>query len=192
MDALVALGEDGAHAEELRPFAAQSRDEPEPYSLPAMTKSGTPSGDVLHRRRRRSTSSARRSAGDASTPPSVPGASWLRRRTFANVPRTMTSWLPRREPYEVEVLLLHAVRRGGTCPAGPSALIEPAGEMWSGRCCRRGRASTRAPDDRRERARAAPSCPRSTADASRRSSCRPRRRGRRSGRRVDCHCSSPA
>ena len=31
-------------------------------------------------------------------PPSVPGASWLRRRTLANVPRTMTSWLPRREP----------------------------------------------------------------------------------------------
>ena len=24
------------------PFAAQSRDEPEPYSLPAMTSSGTP------------------------------------------------------------------------------------------------------------------------------------------------------
>jgi hypothetical protein len=32
------------------------------------------------------------------TPPSVPGASWLRRRMFANVPRTITSWLPRREP----------------------------------------------------------------------------------------------
>ena len=32
------------------------------------------------------------------TPPSVPGASWLRRRMLANVPRTITSWLPRREP----------------------------------------------------------------------------------------------
>lgn len=31
-------------------------------------------------------------------PPSVPGAIWLRRRMFANVPRIMTSWLPRREP----------------------------------------------------------------------------------------------
>jgi hypothetical protein len=34
----------------------------------------------------------------AVTPPSVPGASWLRRRMFANVPRIITSWLPRREP----------------------------------------------------------------------------------------------
>ena len=31
-------------------------------------------------------------------PPSVPGASWLRSRTLANVPRIITSWLPRREP----------------------------------------------------------------------------------------------
>ena len=32
------------------------------------------------------------------TPPSVPGASWLRSLMFANVPRIITSWLPRREP----------------------------------------------------------------------------------------------
>ena len=32
------------------PFAAQSREEPEPYSLPASTTSGTPSCDVAHRR----------------------------------------------------------------------------------------------------------------------------------------------
>src|SRR6185437_15084039 len=31
------------------------------------------------------------------TLPSVPGASWLRSRMFANVPRIITSWLPRRE-----------------------------------------------------------------------------------------------
>ena len=31
------------------PFAAQSRDEPEPYSLPASTTSGTPSVVVFHR-----------------------------------------------------------------------------------------------------------------------------------------------
>ncbi len=30
-------------AEEVVPFAAQSRDEPEPYSLPARTTSGVPS-----------------------------------------------------------------------------------------------------------------------------------------------------
>ena len=32
------------------------------------------------------------------TPPSVLGASLLRSRVLANVPRTITSWLPRREP----------------------------------------------------------------------------------------------
>jgi hypothetical protein len=32
------------------PFAAQSREEPVPYSLPAKTTSGTPSGLVAHRR----------------------------------------------------------------------------------------------------------------------------------------------
>ena len=31
-------------------------------------------------------------------PPSVPGASRLRSRMLANVPRIITSWLPRREP----------------------------------------------------------------------------------------------
>ena len=36
------------------------------------------------------------------TPPSVPGASLLRRRMFANVPRIITSWLPRRDPYELK------------------------------------------------------------------------------------------
>ena len=32
------------------------------------------------------------------TPPSVPGASRFLRRMLAKVPRTMTSWLPRRAP----------------------------------------------------------------------------------------------
>ena len=32
------------------------------------------------------------------TPPSVPGASLFFSRTLANVPRIITSWLPRREP----------------------------------------------------------------------------------------------
>ena len=78
------------------PFAAQSREEPEPYSAPARMISGTPSAAY---------------AVDASkmligsppgrcrvTPPSVPGARRLRSRIFANVPRIITSWLPRREP----------------------------------------------------------------------------------------------
>jgi len=32
------------------------------------------------------------------TPPSVPGASWLRSLMLANVRAIITSWLPRREP----------------------------------------------------------------------------------------------
>ena len=42
-------------------------------------------------------------------PPSTPGTSWLRSRMFANVPRIITSWLPRREPYELKSLLVDAV-----------------------------------------------------------------------------------
>ena len=62
--------------------------------------------------------------------PSEPGTSRFFRRTFANVPRTITSWLPRREPYELKSF------RSTPCstryvPAGESGLIEPAGEMWS-------------------------------------------------------------
>src|ERR1700760_924690 len=36
------------------------------------------------------------------TPPSVPGASWLRSLMLANVPRIITSWLPRRGAEEVK------------------------------------------------------------------------------------------
>src|ERR1700750_2041935 len=64
------------------------------------------------------------------TPPSVPGASWLRSLMLANVPRIITSWLPRREPYGLKSL------RSTPCPvryspAGLSVLIAPAGEIWS-------------------------------------------------------------
>ena len=70
------------------PLAAQSREEPEPYSLPARMMSGTPSAYF--------TLASKIDIGSPSgsnrvTPPSVPGASLLRRRTLANVPRTMTS-----------------------------------------------------------------------------------------------------
>ena len=62
--------------------------------------------------------------------PSLPGTSRFRSRTLAKVPRTITSWLPRREPYELKSL------RSTPCstryrPAGESGLIAPAGEMWS-------------------------------------------------------------
>jgi hypothetical protein len=78
------------------PFAAQSRDDPEPYSLPARTIVGVPSA------RYRSAASKIVISSPLGTctvhVPSEPGTSLLRRRTFANVPRTITSWLPRRAP----------------------------------------------------------------------------------------------
>src|SRR5436309_15709187 len=78
-------------------------------------------------------------------PPSTPGTSWLRSRMLANVPRIITSWLPRREPYELKS------RRSTPCPdryfpAGESGLIAPAGEMWSVVTESPSLASTRAPE----------------------------------------------
>src|SRR4051794_14979517 len=78
-------------------------------------------------------------------PPSTPGTSWLRSRMLANVPRIMTSWLPRRDPYELKS------RRSTPCsarywPAGESGLIELAGEMWSVVTESPSLASTRAPE----------------------------------------------
>ena len=78
------------------PLAAQSRDDPEPYSLPARMTSGVFRSAYF-------TDASKMLIGSPPgsrrvTPPSVPGASLLRRRTLANVPRTITSWLPRREP----------------------------------------------------------------------------------------------
>jgi len=78
------------------PFAAQSRDEPAPYSRPAMTMSGTP---------RSRYASAASKIGITCPPgcsvvtgPSVPGAMSFFRRFEAKVPRSPISWLPRRKP----------------------------------------------------------------------------------------------
>ncbi len=71
------------------PFAAQSREEPEPYSLPARMTSGVLRSayftlGVEDRHRLAFGQQARDAAFG-------PGASLLRRRTLAKVPRTMTS-----------------------------------------------------------------------------------------------------
>src|SRR6476646_7094363 len=124
------------------PFAAPSRDDPDPYSLPASTMHGTPS--PMYFTEASKIDMVCPLGKCLVMPPSEPGASWLRRRTLANVPRTITSWLPRREPYELKSL-------GGTpcsCkyfPAGLLALIDPAGEMWSVVTLWPSFASTRAP-----------------------------------------------
>src|SRR5581483_3281714 len=125
----------------LGPFAAQSRDEPEPYSLPATTINGVASA------RYRCAASKIVISSPLGTctvhVPSEPGTSRLRSRTFANVPRTSTSWLPRREPYELK----SERATPWSCryvPAGESGLIEPAGEMWS--------VVTESPSETRQRA----------------------------------------
>src|SRR5262249_2904305 len=103
-------------------------DDPEPYSFPAMTKSGTLSAMYFTDASKIDICSP--DGRCRVTPPSDPGASWFLRRTFANVPRTMTSGLPRREPYELKSAFA-TPPSGRYLPAGPSALIDPAGEMWS-------------------------------------------------------------
>src|SRR5438105_20647 len=78
------------------------------------------------------------------TPPSTPGTRAFFSRTLANVPRTITSWCPRRAPYWLK-------SRGSTpwpiryWPAGLSFLMLPAGLMWSVVMLSPSRASTRAP-----------------------------------------------
>ncbi len=73
----------------LVPLAAQSRELPVPYSLPAMTTSGrvvrlVEHGGVVDRHRL----AGRRVAGDAALDlPSI----WLRMRMLAKVPRIITS-----------------------------------------------------------------------------------------------------
>ena len=71
------------------PLAAQSRDDPDPYSLPAMTIQRHPRLAVLHRGVVDRHQLAARLI--SVHPPSIPDASWLRSRTLANVPRIMTS-----------------------------------------------------------------------------------------------------
>ena len=81
------------------PLAAQSREEPEPYSLPASMTSGDALLLVAHRGVVDRHLLAVEPSEVARDAPSVAAApSWLRRRMLANVPRIITSWLPRREP----------------------------------------------------------------------------------------------
>ena len=102
MDALEALRDDRAHAEQLRPLRrpvarraravllAREDDQRHAFLVVAL---GASKIDIC--------SPSGRWRVDV---PRFPGTSWLRRRTFANVPRTITSWLPRREPYELKSL----------------------------------------------------------------------------------------
>src|SRR3972149_11610064 len=135
MDTLEALGDHRLHA--ARPRAA-----PEPYSLPAITTSGTPAARYFAEASKIGITEP--SSRQVVQPPPVPGASAFLSRTLANVPRIMTSWLPRRDPYELKSF-------GATpCamrywPAGLSTLMDPAGEIWSVVMLSPSSASARAP-----------------------------------------------
>src|SRR5215210_8167745 len=112
----------------LGPLAAQSRELPVPYSLPAITISGVAAPWY----------SSEASKTDITLlvgtwrvqAPSSPGVISLRRRMLPNVPRTITSWLPLRAPY----WLNSAGSTPSSVSSQPAALlveIDPAGEMWS-------------------------------------------------------------
>ena len=97
--------------------------------------------------------------------PSEPGTSWLRRRTFANVPRTITSWLPRRAPYELKSL------RSTPC----STRYAPGGRVGPDRAGRRdvvGRDRVAEPDEARARPRCPPTVPGSRVIPSKYGGCR--------------------
>ena len=96
MDPLESAGDDGAHAEQAgalgRPVARAARavvlsgDHDERHALGAVALRRVVDGHAL-------------AVGWwRVTPPSTPGTIRFRMRTLANVPRTMTSWLPRRAP----------------------------------------------------------------------------------------------
>ena len=63
---------------------------------------------------------------------------------LANVPRIITSWLPRREPYELKSFCSTPLA-SRYCAAGVPFLMLPAGEMWSVVTESPSRASTLAP-----------------------------------------------
>ena len=157
VDALVALGDDGADAQELRPLGRPVARRARAVLLARQDDQRDALGLVALARRRRS-SSPRRRAGGGYSPPRCPGASLLRSRMLANVPRTITSWLPRREPYELKSATSTpcSIRY---VPAGLCTLIEPAGEMWSVVMLSPSTASTRAPLISRDRRRLGPACP---------------------------------
>ena len=97
MDPLVGLGDARtARRASNGPFAAQSRLDPLPYSLPAITASGMPS--ARYRSAASKTDITSPSGRWVVHEPSVPGASSLRSRMLANVPRIITWWFPRRDP----------------------------------------------------------------------------------------------
>ena len=98
VDALEALGDHRLHPSRMVPLAAQSREEPVPYSLPASTTSGVPSALYASPRRRSPASRRRRRRRVQRVAAFLAAQHQVLMRMLAKVPRTITSSLPRREP----------------------------------------------------------------------------------------------
>ena len=129
VDALVALGDDGADAEQQRALGRPVARRAGAVLLAGEHDERHALGRDSARRRRRS-SAARRTAGAPCSRPRLPSASALRRRMLPNVPRTITSWLPRRAPNVLK-------SRGSTpCSAGSGRRACRAGSRRRARCGR--------------------------------------------------------
>ena len=167
VDALVALGQHGPTPSSAVPLAAQSRDEPLPYSRPAMTSSGTLSRGVAHRRVVDEHLVARSAGAWCTDLPCRPA------RCAAGCCRTCRASSPRGGRAARRSELNSSGVTPCSCshwPAGLQAGIEPAGEMWSVVTESPSTASTRAPSMSLDRRRLGASGRRRTAAARRRSS----------------------
>ena len=129
MDPLVRLGDHRRTPSRFGPFAAQSRDEPEPYSLPASTIERRALGEVALRRVVDRHLLARR---DVHRPRALRAGHELvaqpdvRERAAHHHLVVAAARAVRVEVLALDAVLDEVLRR----PASPG-LIEPAGEMWS-------------------------------------------------------------
>ena len=108
------------------PFAAQSRDDPEPYSAPRGRRAGRPRPGSASTPRR--WSSPRRSGGGPSTCPR--SRDEISEPHVGERPSHHDLVVSAREPYELNSRC-STPRSTRYRPPGLSRLIEPAGEMWS-------------------------------------------------------------
>ena len=177
----------------LVPFAAQSREEPLPYSAPAKITSGTFSSRIFHRGViDRHGFAVRPDAWSSHLP-----ARCRRRlgsmvkflmRMLAKVPRIMTLVIATTRAVLVEVLQPRPDARRDRRRRATAALIDPAGEMWSVVILSPKRARMRASTMSVDRVRRPSSCPRNRAGSAHRSSPCPRHRSRPSARSTSRQC----
>ena len=128
------------------PFAAQSREEPVAVLLPGQDDQRHPLRAVALRCVEDRHLLARRAGAPSS--PFRAGDEQVASRTFANVPRIITSWLPRREPKRVE-----------SSRSTPCSIRYCAGRASLGGSTRPGRCGRSSPSRRRRRGSARPRCP---------------------------------